>query len=86
MHVGSIIQNLIIMKKMLKNKSGLLGIVFLAAFLPAIAAPSGASKVTRSSISSEYKYKKSKCSTLSIKAYKKYTGYNKYLNKPKERS
>ncbi|MDY0099859.1 MAG: hypothetical protein RBR81_11710 [Bacteroidales bacterium] len=73
------------MKKMLKNKSGLLSIVFLAAFLPAIAAPSGASKVTRSDIRSEYKYKKSKCSTVSVKEYKKYTGYNKYLNKPKKR-
>ncbi|MGI6340193.1 MAG: hypothetical protein ACOXZV_12580 [Bacteroidales bacterium] len=74
------------MRKTLKNKSGLLAIVFLAAFLPAIAAPSGASKVTRSSISSEYKYKKPKCSTVSVKEYKKYTGYNKYLNRPKKRS
>lgn len=73
------------MKKMLKNKSGLLSFIFLVAFLPAIAAPAGASKVTKSDIKSEYRYKKSKCSTISMKEYKKYTGYNKYLNKPKKR-
>ncbi len=73
------------MKTMKINKSNFLSLLFLAVFIPATAAPVKTAAVSKRAVKSEYNYKKSKCNCPALKEYKKYTGYNKYLNKPKRK-